>query len=169
MSILQKIVYGLTIAPRLYALRNILPFADIRPAGSRYVCNPPVLGTDIDFLVYCDDGAIDNLIIYGYIETKMKYGGSKPITCFRRGKVNVITTKDRDYFIAFEVATHLVKQFNLRNKLDRVALHEIVRGGEMFESYWWPSSEVKKAADYFRSPHRATLVRAYYAKHDLGS
>src|SRR6185503_13028251 len=76
----------------LRQLRRQFPSTKIYPCGSFYVCNPPVLNTDIDFLVYCPPGIRPIISRAGYKESAnyhYRHGAS-----YRKGKINLIVTKD---------------------------------------------------------------------------
>lgn len=131
MPLLQDIAYNLTIRPRMYFLKKLLPEAIIRPTGSRYVCNPPVLTTDVDFLVFSEKSIHGRLLSVGYKEAlwiNYSWVDDKNFISWRKGNTNLIVTSSLKYAEAFDTATYLCKKHNIRWKLDRAILHEGLRG-----------------------------------------
>ena len=98
MSLLSKLVWHLSIKPRLRNLQILFPGAKIFPTGSRWVCNPPVISTDIDFLVYFEK---ETEIPVGW-----KNDGSYPpgdLSSFRRGSENLIITTNANNIHNFKI------------------------------------------------------------------
>ena len=111
------------------------------PTGSRYICNPPVITTDVDFVLFVEDiqAAYKQLR-----ETSWKIGGEENATYgepevdgwFSAKKtingevVNYIVVSDQDQFSKWVTATELAKKLNLLKKDDRIALFEVVVRGE---------------------------------------
>lgn len=182
MSLLNNIAYFLTIKPRMMYLKKLLPEAKIRPAGSRYVCNPPHYGTDVDFLVYSGVPIHGKLTSMGYRETPWKdYFGQEDgkFRSWRRRSVNLVVTTDLKYAESFDTGAYLAKKYNLRRKAQRVFVHEVLRGG-----YKQPEIERERrkhaGRDFsrghgelldllagFASPYGYALMKAYRAKHRL--
>jgi hypothetical protein len=178
MTLLQKLVYVCSIQPRMNKLKKLLPEASIYPTGSRYVCHPPVLVTDVDFIVYhpYDVPFVAGLLAGGY-----KYSNHPEYHCsdaqnnvfysYRKGVENLIVTSDRDFADEYRVATDICKRWNLRQKYDRVTVHEIVRGNGYAGDASECSPDLKKLLDKFAyrfvSPHRKTLIKAYMAQHGM--
>lgn len=175
---LNDIAYWLTIRPRLNRLKKLLPGAVIFPAGSRYVCNPPVMHTDVDFLIYVPNIKTTNtewlLTCCKYKESLMSdyrmTFATKPITCFRRGVVNLIVTWNEDYYRGFRTATHICKRFNVRHKMERVTVHEALNGAfDKGHDFWELKSypELQQLILNFCGPHGATYHKVYRLQHGL--
>lgn len=174
MSLLQDIAYYLTIKPRLWYLKKLLPEAKIHPTGSRYVCNPPVYGTDIDFLVYSEKYLDTRLNFHGWKETPWKnYGGieDKKFVSWRKGRTNLIVTSSIKYAETFHTATYLSKKYNLLKKQDKAILHEGLRGNmnpvDSFPNFL--SRELKEFIAACNGQYGYTVLKAFRAKHGLES
>lgn len=172
MLFLQKLAYVTTIAPRLRKLRRYLPKAEVVPAGSRYVCNPPKMFTDIDFLIWAEDDAREEVHLVlqglGYRETihVLRYANlMNKFRCYRKGKVNLIVAEKYEYFLSFDVGTLICKRFNVRDKHMRVIIHEILRSGDLTVFY---AAELvlihepfKRLLEPLCGPHRIALMKAF--------
>lgn len=182
MSLLQDMAYYLTIKPRLMYLRTKLPGYKILPAGSRYVCDPPRWLTDIDFLIYGEKHPRTQLHLMGYVETPwITYSGieDRNFSAWRRGSVNLIVTTSRKYAESFDTATFISKKYNLRKKVQRVFVHEVLRGGykqteienERIQhdgrTYIKNHGELLDLMSGFAGPYGHALMKAYRAKHGL--
>lgn len=176
MSLWNRLAYGLTIAPRLRRLKLQFPDAIIFPTGSRYVCDPAPITTDVDFLVYVPGRMSlvnSDLEFYGYQKSDWKeYHGSDKgeFTSWRRGPVNLIVTSSRKYALTFHTATHICKEYNVKSKYDRVLVHEWVSGNRpewegalLFE----PLPVLGELLDSMTGPHGHAIHMAYRAKHGL--
>lgn len=171
---LGNISYMCTIRPRLMKLRALLPEAKIHPAGSRYVCSPPVYGTDIDFLIWspvADIGA--KLTLMGFEKSQFteyfkSWNSIDDFWAWRRHNVNLIVTRSQCYAETFHTATHICKAKNLRHKEHRIAVHEGLRGN--WEEHRYLVAEDNPLRSYieqFTGPYGPTLQKAYRAKHGL--
>jgi len=111
------------------------------PTGSRYICDPPVTTTDVDFVLFVDDiqaaykqlretswkiGGEDNKT-YGEPEVNSWFSAKKKIN---EALVNYIVVSDQDQFSKWVTATELAKKLNLLKREDRIALFEVVVKGE---------------------------------------
>ena len=100
--------------------------------GSRVICDPPVLDTDLDVVLLVTDGdavlAIEN---QGYIlTTDAPYGVDLNGFCtFRKGDVNLIVTRNAAEFRSWVTATRWATELNLQSKTDRATFFDIVRHG----------------------------------------
>jgi hypothetical protein len=101
--------------------------------GSRYICTPPVLDTDEDFIVLMRKKDAAMLSDMGFKQdgspefyTGNDNGGFRS---YRRGSENLIVTSDHEFFDKFVCATELAKRFNLTSKADRIALFQAVLYG----------------------------------------
>jgi hypothetical protein len=163
----SKLVYWLTIKPRLYVLNKQLPGIDIWPSGSRYTCSPPPMFTDIDFLVHAD--VIDaRLLFLGFKPSiRNEYHTTSedwPFRSWRRGNVNLIVTPSKKFVDYFRVSTHICKKWNVRSKLARVAIFEGTRGGIDMNGYDVPYPIVQLIKS-FNTDHGHTMVQLYKAQH----
>ena len=168
MSLLQKLVYHLTIKPRLNKLKKLLPEAIIQPTGSRYVCDPPVMGTDIDFLVYSEVDVDSTLLVAGYAKTILQYPmDGDQFNAWRRNKENLIVTSSVKYAEGFHTATHICKTKNIRSKFARVLIHEALRG-TWDDAILWDDKQLRDLLASFNGPYGHAIHQAYRAQHGLG-
>lgn len=99
--------------------------------GSREVCNPPVLNTDIDFVVLHKGSPMD-IEDAGWLDTTgtdESYGFEAPFRTYRSGDVNLIVVDSSAEFMKWKVATAAAKHMNLSHKQDRIALFQGVLYG----------------------------------------
>jgi hypothetical protein len=103
------------------------------PTGSRYICTPPTMDTDEDFVVLMDRGYHAKLDEIGFaVEGRPGFytgNDNGGFLSFRRGDENLIATDDPEFFNLFVTATELAKRFNLTEKADRIALFQAVLYG----------------------------------------
>jgi hypothetical protein len=98
--------------------------------GSREICNPPVLDTDIDFVVL--DPRNRNFSLQGWIETtdtEDTYGFDAQFSTYRSGDVNLIVVDSKVEFMKWRVATAAAKHMNILDKQDRINLFQGVLYG----------------------------------------
>lgn len=179
---MSTLVYWLSIKPRLKRLQRLLPEASIHPTGSRYVCSPPVLSTDIDFLVYSEAQLGKTLVDDGYVQSEFKlYFGNGPVvhpddfSAWRKSKENLIVTNNRRYAETFQTATYLCKLHNIKLKPSRVIVHECLRGNMKAEDNMGACvTDTGKAMTplmqllaTLQGEHGNALHKAYRAKHGL--
>ncbi len=97
------------------------------PTGSRYICNPPVVGTDNDTVIlvngYYEWG--DLLIKEGWNRSFGVYIGST-FESWVKGEENYIITEDDAFYIAYVHATEGAKALNLLDKQDRIKLFSAI-------------------------------------------
>ena len=113
--------------------------------GSSYICNPPVLNTDIDFIVLTTQENYWDLV-NTLSMAEWEEGGSRPkptpaeyqstleieyygFASWKKGNVNLIITTSEDFYNKFVKATELAKKQNLLKKEDRVALFQKILYG----------------------------------------
>jgi hypothetical protein len=114
----------------------------IHRTGSSYTCQPPVLDTDIDFVVLVPELHValvqleeDGWKVLGSnsAEGKELYEQdpdySRTWYSVRRGKFNLMVTNDVDWYIREVAATMLCKELNLMEKDLRIALFRSIRDG----------------------------------------
>lgn len=104
---------------------ELVDIIDIFPTGSSYTCEPPVLDTDVDFVILVSNLQEFTPVAHdlGWVTTRDN--GNYPTSqfrSFRRDTINLIVTELPYYFQRYMVATKLAKQFNLLKKEDRCAL-----------------------------------------------
>ena len=103
----------------------------VEPYGSRIVCNPAPTDTDEDWIVLALNPYVDQTLIkLGFRRSDREYSHEAhghPILAYRgNGNLNIVVTTDREFFRRTMEATRLARRFNLLDKSDRVALHEVV-------------------------------------------
>lgn len=87
--------------------------------GSRVICDPPVMNTDIDIVVL--DTKNVNFEKFGFSSPNAsdEYEDTEFDT-YRQGDVNLIVVNNAPMFKAWKVATDSAKALNLLNKDDRI-------------------------------------------------
>lgn len=100
--------------------------------GSRVICNPPVLTTDVDYIVLATTkGALVAKLVsnQGWLPSSgdPNYGGD--FISLVKGNVNLIITDNPTFYEASHYAHKLAKRLNLLNKQDRIDLFELARYG----------------------------------------
>lgn len=167
----SNIVYWLTIAPRLHQLKALLPVASIHPTGSRYVCNPPVMNTDIDFVIYSQSSVAARLLKAGFNVTSLKEYAQvidkSKFKCWRRGKVNLVVTHDKAFAEAFQTGTHISKRFNVKEKWHRIVIHGTLRGESWSFEYPNMDQRIVSLLEKFTGPNGNALHQAYRAQQGL--
>jgi hypothetical protein len=172
-QLLSTLIFHLTIKPRLDYLKKLLPEAEIYPCGSRYVCNPPVLSTDVDFLVFSRTELREKLTSMGYRKTSGYYPGANFLS-WRKGAINLIVTGNVEEANSFNLATHICKAWNVRDKWNRLIIYEKLRN-RPDQILWiyqilWPDDFDKKLEALLvnlTGPYGVALRAAYRAQHGL--
>lgn len=114
----------------------------IKPVGSRVTCNPPVMDTDEDYLVLWPEDAVatgaivdqlkdDGWSLDGsFIADESDYRAeSHKFQSYSRGRINLITTRSRQFFARFMAASSVAKRLNLLSKADRIMVFQAVLYG----------------------------------------
>lgn len=103
------------------------------PTGSRYMCVPPSMDTDEDFLVEPHDGiAFQQFLVEdGWSRGGSDIFGDENFKSWRKKDVNLIMTTSTDFYERFEFATKLCKKLNLLNKLNRITVFGAVLYGRI--------------------------------------
>ncbi len=108
----------------------------IYATGSRVICNPPVLDTDIDFIICERGGGIELhkfLIKNGFNKSckdDEEYDmESEGFECYRKDNINLIITSNYNWYLKWVTATKLAKKLNLLEKEQRIALFKYVLYG----------------------------------------
>jgi hypothetical protein len=119
----------------------------ISATGSRFMCDPPVMNTDEDYLVdlSCSShqSTVTRLLIeqgftvQGSIESATRNSGHRSeFKSWRRGTLNLITTVLVSFANRHRQATALCRRLNLLKKADRIAVFQIIMYGEEYgENY----------------------------------
>jgi len=109
------------------------------PTGSRFICDPPVMNTDEDTVVYVTEDQYpalrNDLIAHGYRVPAFSFANYNNLKgdfiSYKKGDVNLIVTWKSDYYDKYVHATLCAKRLNLLNKQDRIKLFE----GMIYERY----------------------------------
>lgn len=103
---------------------------DYMATGSRVICNPPVIDTDEDYIVYDPtEQFCQGLYGMGIDATNGEYLGPAQFVTFRVGQVNFIVTHDYPFYKKFCKATKEATSLNLTNKQDRINLFQKILYG----------------------------------------
>lgn len=104
------------------------------PTGSYHICNPPVLDTDVDYIVLVRDLSffgvkktydVDENSSMELLDMADEYPNE--FISRRFGKINLIITDESSYYDAFVEATKVAKELNLTNKDERIVLFDKIR------------------------------------------
>jgi len=109
------------------AADNLVSFQE---TGSNYICNPPVVDTDIDYIVLVNDieKAHTTLIKGPWVYTSLEYEtmAGDNFKCYRRGMHNLIVTQDTNWYLKFCAATEYCKAKNVLKKEDRIMYFSLI-------------------------------------------
>jgi hypothetical protein len=106
--------------------------------GSSVTCDPPVLNTDVDYLVLAVDwqpflsqALHEGWELGSYWESHdiLRALSDGDFVSLRKERLNIILTACVVFRTKFMLATKLAKQFNLLKKSDRIALFQAVLYG----------------------------------------
>ena len=107
--------------------------------GSSYTCNPPVLTTDVDYLVLIREGMLDKADAFlkeqGFDWCGVAYnvdaesGVTYKWNAFRKGDLNLIVQASLTLYMRSVAATELARRMNLMDKQDRIALFRMIKFG----------------------------------------
>jgi len=104
----------------------------VDPTGSRYICDPPPMNTDLDVICLVK-GSHSKYIPFlkemGFTHTSLdepeKYEGIESyIDCYRFGEINLILIKDNEFYLNFLLATELCKSLNVLDKNKRIEIFQ---------------------------------------------
>lgn len=107
--------------------------------GSSVTCDPPVMNTDLDYLVLAVDwqpflsqALHEGWELSAYWDAQSLAGAldDGDFVSLRKGRLNIILTACVQFRKKFLLATKLAKQFNLLKKADRIALFQAVLYGK---------------------------------------
>lgn len=111
------------------------PEVEAIPMGSRFVCDPPVMDTDIDYCLYSPVGIDSILTEMGFdsngFAAYRKGVNDGVFTSWRRGDINLVVTHDTESFEKYKIATHICKKLNVRSKPDRIMVYDAVILGQL--------------------------------------
>ena len=115
-----------------------------RPTGSRYICEPPVLDTDEDWIVYVS-GMVEFAATLGKAVPGFEEGESccdcpDFVSIRLPGNINLIATDKHWFYRKYVIATEVAKRLNLRAKCDRILLFDSVIFGSKTSK--WKSEPV---------------------------
>jgi hypothetical protein len=109
-------------------------FLEAARTGSRYICNPPVLDTDDDYIVLVDN--LEQSLEKFLYKEGWKRSGSEGYSTDGEWEsikktidgtvVNLIMTDNENYFNRFVHATETAKKLNLLEKADRIVLFKAI-------------------------------------------
>ena len=107
------------------------------PTGSSYICNPPVLDTDIDHMFLVDDLEKVSQVLekLGWKRCGNEEYQIGKWVAYRKDNLNALLTDNLDHFNKFLQATEEAKKLNLLDKKDRIAL---------FDKYLNPRKQISK-------------------------
>lgn len=129
------------------------------------------MGTDIDFIVYNEHDLEAFLTKEGYSRSTLKeylYCEKFNFLTVRKGRVNLIVSTSKEFVDRFIVATHICREYNVKDKIYRIAIHHILRGeNDMFSCLKFPNGELKSLLNNFMSPHCYALCKIYEIKHGI--
>jgi len=96
--------------------------------GSSYVCNPPILDTDVDYIILVSSitGACAELGKNGFRHCSQYPNLNGKFLAMRKGELNFIITVDHIYYLRYVAATELSKIMNLKEKEDRINLFHAI-------------------------------------------
>lgn len=109
------------------------------PVGSSVTVSPYGEGEDIDWLVWFESKNDEVQFIFDLAAAGFKPEGSQNydpdlFVSYKKGTENFILTYKAEFFDAFIKARNLCQFLNLKNKEDRIAVHQAIIKGE-FPSY----------------------------------
>lgn len=117
--------------------------------GSRVICNPPVMDTDRDFVIYTDNQRAlrKELEFLGYTYSskdmeKYKLKATDPFEMYNSFDAyrhpdtdeNLIVVSNTQDFRRWRVATQVATKLNLTNKNHRIILFRAIRSGGLLFS-----------------------------------
>lgn len=124
----------------LYKFSHYFDAISVYPTGSRYICNPPILDTDDNYLVLVEDarGVYSKLINDGWEDClKLAVDGSGKDAidsyideqsygvvwyAFRKGAINIMVSENWDWYVSSCAATELCKALNIKEKEQRIRI-----------------------------------------------
>lgn len=173
MSTWNKFVYYFTVLPRMKKLQLQLPPGTfIAPCGSRYVCDPAVITTDVDFLVFSEEKLGQRLLDLKFKESSRNYAHDDGRTIWRKGVVNLTVATTKEFANHHIIATHICKKYNVIMKWHRIVVHEVLRGRnyqlDAIGKYTIENlMDLEHLLESFKSPYRGPLIAAYRIQNNI--
>ena len=98
------------------------------PTGSKVICEPPVMDTDEDWIVWVKEEGFSHssLLNAGFVPDGENYHDGH-FTSYRKGELNLILIEDKQVYSAYCRATDTAKSLNIRDKADRITLFDLYR------------------------------------------
>lgn len=149
------------------------------PTGSRFICDPPVLDSDDDWVILVEDleyAKYKAARLDWYSEDGGYYrvdSGSEepgPFISLRHseGNSNYIFTDDAEFYDRYVAATLLAKKHNLLNKVDRIQLFHTVLYGEYIDTPVLKEKEAPASPQRFSEAESTRSVsRPTYAEESI--
>ena len=109
---------------------------DTFATGSRMICNPPPMDTDLDIVVLVDSpAAVVDLESLGYVvdSGSPEYVDVTTVP-MRKGDVNLIVMWDKETFVRWRLATDVARELNLLDRNDRLACFRVIRNSTLIKS-----------------------------------
>lgn len=113
----------------------------IYQTGSSVICNPPVLDTDIDYIICDSKGRFDTQNLHKFLisngfemscQDEEEYDlESEAFDCYRKDNINLIVTDNYEWYLKWVAATQIATRLNLIKKEDRIVLFKYILYGEM--------------------------------------
>lgn len=109
---------------------------DTFATGSRIICSPPPMDTDLDVVVLVDSpAAIVDLETLGYVVDSSSPEYEDAVTVpMRKGDVNLIVMWDKETFVRWRLATDVARELNLLDRNDRLACFRVIRSSTLIKS-----------------------------------
>ena len=117
-----------------YELKSVVQ--DSFSTGSRIICNPPPMDTDLDVVVLVDSSAaVVDLEALGYVvdSSCSEYEDTATVP-MRKGHVNLIVMWDKETFVRWRLATDVARELNLIDRNDRLACFRVIRNSTLIKS-----------------------------------
>jgi len=112
-------------------------WVDIYQTGSSVICNPPVLDTDEDYVIYTNkESQLRKWLLANGVtqscEDKEEYDlESEAMDCYRKDNINLIVVYNKTTHSKWVVATKLARKLNLLKKEQRITLFKYILYGEI--------------------------------------
>lgn len=114
---------------------------EVTRTGSQEICNPPPVGSDIDYLVWVPSSDLLGYVVnclsgHGYNwEGDVHYQevGKSSFMSWRNVEMNFIVTANEVFKKRHKAATAICKKLNVMDKADRVAIFQAFLYGNVVE------------------------------------
>jgi hypothetical protein len=114
-------------------LRELFPahlsdaFVEWHPVGSRYICDPAPMDTDVDFICLTENAMRSEamLIGAGWQEngSRLPDNINQNFISYKKGEVNLVVTPSHKFYSAFLEASNFCRKLNVMEKSDRQRIH----------------------------------------------